>query len=306
MNATEIATGLHEIRFSDASLKLNALPMNRDVPPMEKLAVDYTVVRPDGFLYASDLLGVVGLELRGCPAVPRICWDNREHQFWDGFQGSFETRNVVVNEPRLAIGCDGRCAAVSLYYVANHVRTAMLWEMRDGAPPGGRLAWDTTITVQNLTGATLKNYGQFFACYHLRNTNYYWDASGEIAQCPPDCFTATATPQDAQRLKAREYHEHALRYLDGAACEYRQYARPVLLSRRQPWFGGGRHAIFVEPGVCAALMTWMSQARDYYIRPPGYDLAPGQSFRARVRHLIAPLESVEELEGHWLDFEQSL
>jgi hypothetical protein len=59
----------------------------------------------------------------------------------------------------------------------------------------------------------------------------------------------------------------------------------------------------VEHDACAALVTWLHQARDYMVRPPDWMLAPGASFTARVRHVIATVENAVDLAALWEAFE---
>jgi hypothetical protein len=108
MDITLTSKSVYRLTWADGHLDINLVPMNRDATC--GTAVGYAAVRPDGVLSNSiaDLVGIVGLGLNNCPSVPRICWDNREHQFWDGFEGAFEPRNVVVNSPSVdRIGSQG-------------------------------------------------------------------------------------------------------------------------------------------------------------------------------------------------------
>ena len=96
------------------------------------------------------------------------------------------------------------------------------------------------------------------------------------------------------------------RYRADREILYRQYANPVLISAKREWFGGLRHVILVDPKTCASVATWFEQARDYTISPPGFDFKPGEKFTARIRHVIAPVESVNDLKKLWADFEKEV
>jgi hypothetical protein len=242
------------------------------------------------------------MRLEGAPAVPRILWDNREHHFWDGFDGAFEPRNAVVNEPKIEQSGDGLVRA-SCYYIANHVKTTMTWEFTPPAQPSWRANWTTIIEVENRTGRVLPNYIQFFACYHKAAENYYWDASGRILPCSDGGFTATRDEKFTSMLRASPYTVHMNRYRENHSLEFRTYRRPVLLSGKEAYFGGLRHVTMSEPATCGGIVTWNRQARDYQVVPPDFELKPGARFRARVRHVIAPAENPDDLERLWHDFE---
>jgi hypothetical protein len=299
----------YRVRVKGASIDLNLVPMNSQIMDDAGEKVAYTHVRPDAVLLASPiscLVGIVGLTLDNQPRVQRIVWDNREHQFWDGFEGTYEPRNVVANTPLVDIASDKLAIEASYYYVANFVKTAISWRFAAPPLPEYKCMWDTTLTIQNLTGKTLKNYIQFFACYHQASTNYYWDSTNEIKACPSGGFNATPDKETAKILQESPYTTHTNRYKRDQEVIFTQYTKPVLISEKQPWFGGLRHVILVEPAVCGAMVTWEQQARDYLLRPPKGDLLEGESFTARVRHVITAVDSVKDLEHLWAYFEHSL
>ena len=177
------------------------------------------------------------------------------------------------------------------------------------APPdeaGPLLTWDTHIAIENLSKQVLRNYLQLFACYHTPGTNYYRGRDGAILPCSPGGFNAVAGSEQQARLEASPWRAHAERYRGPHEIEFFRYGQPALLSERRPWFNGARHVILVQPDTCAAIVTWRNQARDYMVRPRDYDLGPGESFTARVRHIIAPVESEEGLAELWERFEEDL
>src|SRR4051812_34608630 len=138
--------GTHLISWQGGNLELNLIPMSAVTQETSGVPVAYTHMRDDRSLYLpiADLIGITGLQLDGCPRVPRILWDNREHHFWDGFEGSFEPRNVVANEPKVEALGDNLIRA-SYYYIANHVKTTFHWEFSPPARPRYRANWTTTI-----------------------------------------------------------------------------------------------------------------------------------------------------------------
>ena len=304
MRLSLTSRGTYAIAWPGGNLELNLVPMSTAVLETSGVPVAYTKMRDDQSLYLpiADLVGITALQLEGSPKVPRILWDNREHHFWDGFEGSFEPRNVVANEPK--VEADGPAMIrASYYYIANHVKTTFRWEFTPPAQPSYRANWTTTIEVENRTPRTLAGYMQFFACYHKAAENYYWDSSGKILPCPDGGFTATRDEHLNQKLRKAPYQTHMDRYREKHIISYKTYRQPLLMSRKEDYFGGLRHVTMSEPAGCAGVVTWNSQARDYMIRPPDSDLKPGESFRARIRHVIAPADSEQDVQELWREFE---
>ena len=279
------------------ALELNLQPMNSGV--QNGLQVGYATVRDDGVLGNSlfDQVGIVGLQLSGCPPVPCICWDNREHQYWDGNEGSYEPRNVIANAPRAGVDDDGSCWA-SYYYVSQFVKTTVHWRFH----PRQR-HWDTTITVENLRQQALDNYLQLFACYHRASPNAFWQSADQLQPCDGFGSVGTATAEEADRLRQSPFCAHLRRYAGENPVPFHRYYHPVLLSSPQAWYGDGRHVLLVEPRTCAAIVTWGSQARDYLIRPPSYRLDAGERFTTRIRHHIIPISAATALQPLWDAFE---
>jgi hypothetical protein len=299
---TKTPRGTYEVAWPGGNLELNFTPMSRETESTSGVPVRYTVMRDDASLYLpiADVVGITALRLDGAPAVPRVLWDNREHHFWDGHEGSFEPRNVVVNDPR--IEQSGDAVHASYYFIADHVQTTIRWEFKAPVNPACRANWTTTIEVTNRRQETLRNYVQFLACYHKAATNYYWDVSNKIRSCPAGGFTATRDEAFNERLRRTPYHAHMNRYREKNAISYGVYRRPVLFSGKELHFAGMRHITMSDPETCAGIVTWNEQARDYLITPPDFDLKPGASFRARIRHLIAPAETPSDLEILWRGF----
>lgn len=305
MRLTSTPRGTYEMAWPGGRIELNFVPMSPAVQETSGQKVAFTKMRADASLYLpiADLVGVTAMHLQDAPPVPRILWDNREHHFWDGFDGAFEPRNVVVNEPRIEQQGDALVRA-SYYYIANHVKTTITWEFSPPAKANCRANWTTTIQVENRRTDVLRNYVQFFACYHKAATNYYWDASNRILPCTDGGFTATRDEDFSAMLRSSPYTVHMNRYRENHSIAFRTYRHPVLLSEKEPSFGGLRHITLSQPDTCGGIVTWNQQARDYQITPPDRTLRPGATFKARIRHLIAPAESVEDLESHWRDFQE--
>jgi hypothetical protein len=297
----------HKIQWTGGGIELNLEPMNPQVAAVAGMPIGYVQMRPEVSLLlpVADLVGIVSFQLQGMDRVPRILWDNREHQFWEGFEGSFEPRNTVVNEPKIEQVGESRVRA-SYYYIANHVRTSIGWEFSPPSSARYKANWTTTIRVENLTGKKLSSYLQFFACYHPRATNYYWDSSNEIKPCSTASFNAVRDDATKRRMLDSPYTVHKNRNLKGGEVLYARYAKPVILSGTASWFGDCRHVIMIEPDYCATLATWYEQARDYTLCPASGNLQPGEQFRVRIRHVVAPVSGIGDLERLWEEFEHEL
>lgn len=301
---SETDRNTYQVRWARARLELNLWPMNRKAVEGNEYRVRYAEGKiMDG---VADAVGVIALQLEGLPPVSRICWDSREHHLWDGFTGGFELRNTVIHDPKVVRRADGS-ADISAYFVANDVRTDLNWRFPGtGVSDTLPARWDTRIEVTNQRTEILPGYLQLFACYHPPGTNYYWDVSNQIRPCGKTVFLASRSPEETTKFRNSQWN-HLLHYFEeNPEVTSASYRKPVLLSEKQPWFGGLRHVLLVEPGSCATLITAHDQARDYWIRPPGDHLAPGGSFVTRVRHLITRVEDASDLERLWADFESEL
>jgi hypothetical protein len=258
----------------------------------------------------ADAVGIIGLRLENASPIPRICWDSREHQLWNGFPsgfGGFHLRNAVVQAPKADQSTDGSVKA-SCYFVANDVKTSMTWHFGNAkASDACRARWDTTVTIENYRSETLQDYLQCFACYHPVGTNYYWDESDRILPCSKQVFVAVRGSQESRTLMNSTW-KALFPYYNKADTEllWATYQQPVLLSEKDEWFGGMRHVLMVEPDSCSNMLSALGQARDYWIRPPNRHLRPGESFTTRVRHLIARVESPGELRSLWREFEADI
>jgi len=81
MDLRETDRGTYRIGFSSSALELNLTPMNARVAATGKMTVGYARMHPDVDNSLADLVGITALQLNGCPPVPRVLWDNREHQW---------------------------------------------------------------------------------------------------------------------------------------------------------------------------------------------------------------------------------
>jgi len=294
-----------EVAWTQGELEVNLIPMNRHLSTNCYCSSGF-----DGsMITAQDNVGIVALQLRGCPPVPRICWDNREHHFWRGFSGSFTPRNTVVNDIAVRQSADEEQVTISCYYIADFVKTTMTWSFSE--PQCGALAqWDTALSFENLSEVELVDYMAFFACYHQAGQNYHCGADGELSPCA-DSFQAYPGDEERQRVQTvtAAFQESVKGWTGPCENPTRASAffhRPILSSASCEWFADGRHLFLVEPGSCASIVSAMTQARDYMLAPPQRDLPPGGSFTARVRHVIAEADRAEDLNPHWDAFDRML
>lgn len=288
----------YTLTWPKGELEVNLIPANTMLPTTR-------YARPchdRQLIHLVDNVGIIALRLKDCPPVPRVCWDNREHHFWQGFNGGFRPRNTVVNDIKIVPGDDGASVYISFYYIADFVKTTIVWLFAD---PGNDCValWNTVFSFENVGAAPLQSYMAFFACYHHPGQNYYWDRHGEIAKCT-DGFSAYADEdkmlRDDQITSAfREQVKGWTAGIDNPSRSSVIYGNPVLLSEPRPWFDHGRHVLMVEPAKCLRITSGMRQARDYMLAPVEKDLEPGGIFTARVRHVIARIASLNDLKAQW-------
>ena len=306
MKIKETSRNTTNIIWNEGQLEVNLVPVNKfliDNTPK----TTYACPRWENKLIGvHDNVGIVNLQLDGCSKVPRICWDNREHHFWKGFSGGFEPRNTIINDPQVFM--NGDCAVASCYYIANFVKTSIKWVFRDPREHGCLALWDTFFTIENVSRDTLEDYMTFFASYHQPGKNYFWSVNNEITECADSFRGFSEFDFEEKRSRDNEIKKKFMEIVKGwhgiknATSENAVYMNPVLLSEKKDWYGNGRHVIFVEPDKCLNVVSAANQARDYTLAPPEKNLAPGESFNARVRHVIAKLETIPELERLWSDF----
>lgn len=294
--------GTYRLSWPQGELEINLIPSN-DLLPMSCGPRSQWGGR---MIYLHDNVGIVGLKFHGCPAVPRICWDNREHHFWQGFNGGFRPRNTVVGDISIGLSEDSSTVDISFSYVSDFVRTTQSWHFRDPQGTDAYITWDTFFRVQNLNPFALQDYMAFFASYHPQGENYYVDLDGRITACA-DAFWGYAD-EDRQRRDQQvcaEFRELTRGWTAGIDKPTRAsvfYGKPILMSQEEVWFKDGRHLILVQPDVCLAIVSAMRQARDYMLSPPRHHLSAGESFTARVRHVIGKIGGPEDIERQWVTF----
>jgi len=298
MKIEQTNRGTYEVAWSKGALEVNLVPANPDLK-----TTSYASAAFNGqMIYLHDNVGITALRLDGCPPVPRICWDNREHHFWRGFNGGFRPRNTVVNDVKISRAGDNSHVRISCYYIVDFVKTTVAWLFRE-PQEDQMIAWDTSFSFENLSGSAMEKYMAFFACYHQPGVNYHWDVHDRISACA-DSFTGYSNEERKQRHSeiTAAYSELTKGWTAGIENPTRSkelYGNPVLLSEPREWYCGGRHILMVEPGKCLNITSAMRQARDYMLAPAETDLKPGAVFTAIVRHAIAKIDGMRDLRRHW-------
>ena len=315
MEIGETTNSTYKISWDKGELEVNLIPANRHLLINHSPATVCCKPRFDGgLIYAHDNVGITSLKLTGFPQEPRICWDNREHHFWKGFNGAFRPRNAIVNE--IQMKQEKSAIALSFYYIVDFIRTTVSWTFHNRSSRDF-ICWDTTFTFENLNKFALEEYMALFACYHEPGTNYFWDANDRISECAEHFV---AYPDED---KARAETMNMLAFADMLSRDSKTqgknspntipqaqkallYGNPVLLSGKKDWYGNGQHIVMVEPGKCISINSARNQARDWMLSPGQKLFQPQASFSARVRHIIGDVGGIEDLKLRWADFMEHL
>jgi hypothetical protein len=293
----------YQLTFPRGELEVNLIPANGRLPTSQPCSLEWN----GNLICVHDNVGITALQLKGCPPVPRICWDNREHHFWEGYSGGFEPRNTIVNDIQIHPGADERTVTISYYYIANFVKVTQSWRFAE-PQDDSFITWDTTIQIQNLHKQSLKQYMAFFASYHQPGLNYYWDREGQLTECAEEFY---AYPNAARQKSYQGMTASFVELVKGWGIQNPTkasvfYGQPILLSEKRPWYGNGQHVMFVDPAKCVAIVSAMNQARDYMLAPPHSDLAPQESFATCIRHFIANIRGPADVQRRWDAFIKDL
>jgi hypothetical protein len=223
----------------------------------------------------QDMVGLTTIALDEESLPGFWLWDNREHQYWLGYDGSFLPRHQPVDDHGssqtggwLSYSCDG-------------VETRHSWAFGrwHGSP---RI--DVTIDVRNHTEATLGAYAQLVACYHPESpVAQYVDERHELANAP-DFSLIRLNHVSERRLDA------VPEGLRSGSVSQLQTEVPYLVSAPL-WAGVWRHVIILRDPNALGFVTWTSptfpfRALDYLIGPSSGALPPARGFRTRVTHLF--------------------
>ena len=169
--------------------------------------------------------------------------------------------------------------------------------------------WDLIVSIRNVSGTDVQEYGQFFACYtdfNDPNSCWFWEAGNRLTR----------------------FSEHGVEHLDGYVVHPDAYFsergaiphcprgggkivskwhRPVLVSHPSP--AGWRSVILIEAKYAASLAQGIrGAAMDYIVFPgPAVQTFEDQtSFAVHVRHQLIKspeLPTTDTMERLWTKFE---
>jgi hypothetical protein len=171
--------------------------------------------------------------------------------------------------------------------------------------------WDLVVSIRNVSGQDVQEYGQFFACYtalNSPNSCWFWERGDRLTK----------------------FAEHGVEHLDGYVSHPDAYFRstgavphcprgggkivstwhrPVLVSH--PSAEGWRSVILIEARYASALAQGIrGKAMDYIVFPgPDARTFPDESaFAVHVRHHLlksSELPTLQTLAALWDNFEQA-
>jgi hypothetical protein len=260
------------------------------------------LIRPEPGSVA-DGVGICYLRISGCEPIKRILWDNREHQFWRGYQGTFRPRRVPVKMH--GSKKEGTIKEAWLEYECDGILTEQRWRFHDIDEKEAKdFFFDCFIKIKNLSNIERKDYLQFFACYYLPGTSYYWSSDDRIVPCAPKNFTGVQDQKEEARLMQTPYMAHIKNHLrNDEILKVGYWKHPILMSSLEEGFGDRRrHVVVVNDDHASAIHVWRSQARDYMLKPKSNDLKPREEFTAHIRHYFTKVEGVRDLQSLWTHF----
>jgi hypothetical protein len=259
----------------------------RDLDPRSAVTVPD---RPN----VQDFVGLREVILGGIAEPGFWLWDNREHQYWAGYDGSFQPRHADVDDRGYA-EVDGFEAW--LRWSSDGVETRLRW--RALATPGGP-AVDTDVTVANVRDDALAGYAQLFANYHPESgPARYLGHDGKLAEAP-DYAVLTVAHDAGMRLGAIQAP-----WIRHPALARVQAAIPMLVSGLL-W--DGWHHVVMGDSATWGLVTWRSatfpfRAIDMLIGPPAESLGARSGMHARFRHAFMPGPlHTDALQSRWQEF----
>jgi len=231
-------------------------------------------------------------------------WDYREWQWWKGHPWGDSCRPRYWTTAEFSAGekqIDVRFEIDGF----DCVQKFFLPLTVDSASPH----WDVVVSIRNVSGADVEEYGQFFACYtrfNDPNSCWFWEAGNRLTR----------------------FAEHGVEHLDGYVVHPNAYFaergaiphcprgggkivskwhRPVLISHPSP--AGWRSVILIEAKYAAGLAQGIrGAAMDYIVFPgPAVQTFEDQtSFAVHVRHHLIKspeLPTTDALEQLWSSFE---
>jgi hypothetical protein len=212
-------------------------------------------------------------------------WDNREHQYWRGNDGSFLPRHSDVFDQVVeqTEGPEGKGLRIGLSYLCQDGLTRQDWAFAAAVddPP----LIDCGLSIENTGSHARDGYSQFFASYHPGSDGaLYLDRADVLREAPEYSLLEVSGAESlASDIDADWIRTPAMERIEGVA--------PILLSSAY-WNRRWRHLMMFSPEVWA-LAAWRSRgslfdfrALDYLVGPPGGNLPAGSGFTAQIRHLI--------------------
>ena len=246
----------------------------------------------------QDFVGLRDIVVGGHVTPGFWVWDNREHQYWVGHDGSFLPRHAPVKDHDVR----PQTAEAWLSYESEGVVSRQTWSVRSD---GGVPAIDTAIEVVSHRAETLQGYCQLIANYHPESGAASFISSEGEVRAAPDYAVLLNGEDGGARLGAID-----AAWLRDPAVERGMLALPVVISGRL--WGGWHHVLLADPRAVWGFVTWKSEtfpfrAIDYLIGPPGLSLQTGERIRAAIRHAFLPSPpSADCLRALWRSFIEEL
>lgn len=233
-------------------------------------------------------------------------WDYREWQWWKGHPWGDSCRprywttadfSAEGEQIRIRYKIDG----------FDNEQRFLLPATVDAARPH----WDVLVSIRNVSGSDVEEYGQFFACYtalNEPNSFWFWEAGNRLTKF---------SDHGVSHLDGYVVHPKAYFAADGAVPHCPRgdgkivstWYRPVMVSHASP--AGWRSVIMVEAEYAASLAQGIRGAAMDYIVFPGPDKKtfPDQdAFAVHVRHQLIKspqLPTTDTLQQLWNAFEAS-
>lgn len=262
-----------------------------------------------------DPRGLSGLSMLGAtPDVwmsPEVgeAWHYREWQWWKGHPWGDSCRPRYWTKAPFHVH-RGDMPAATIEWRIDGFDTYQQFLLPVVGDPEAPF-WDLIVTIQNVSGEDVEEYGQFFACYTRLNRDrsfWFWDSSDRFvlfADRGVGHLDGYVVHPDAYFLERRAI-PHCPR---GGGKIVGTWGHPVIISHASS--GGWRSVILLEPARTASLAHGIrGGAMDYILFPgPGQrTFAKDEQFSVHIRHLMLrspELPSVARLATLWQAFEAS-
>ena len=232
-------------------------------------------------------------------------WHYREWQWWQGHPWGDSCRPRYWTKAPFQFDQDNAWATIEWRMDGfDTFQQFLLPTVVDAEAP----YWDLVITVRNVSGKAVDEYGQFFACYTRLNRDrsfWFWNAAGKL-----ELFS----DRGVTHLDGYVVHPDAYFVAQGAISHcprgdgkiVGQWGHPVIISHASA--AGRRSVILLEEEYTASLAHGIrGGAMDYIVfpGPSAVKFASGAEFKVHVRHVMLKspqLPSMERVESLWQDF----